>query len=116
MPGVLRRCAFVTMMQSAADGKRDQLEWPFNHNRLLGSTGGVAIQSLMGPGSVVVLRNVFAEQSVQVPFTEHDDVIEQFPAESAEKSFDIRILPRTSVGRSHFFNVAAVQELRTPWP
>ena len=80
------------MMQSAADGKRDQLEWPFNHNRLLGSTGGVAIQSLMGPGSMVVLRNVFAEQSVQVPFTEHDDVIEQFSAERSEKPFYIRIL------------------------
>ena len=46
----------------------------------------------MGPGEMVVLPNVFPEQTVQVPFTEHDDVIEQFPAESAEKPFGIRIL------------------------
>ena len=65
----------------------------------------------MGPREMVVLLNVFPEQTVHVPFTEHDDVIEQFPAESAEKLFYVRILPRTSVGRSHFFNVAAVQEL-----
>lgn len=46
-----------------------------------------------------------------MPFTEHDDVIEQFPAERPDKPFYIRILPRTPVGRSHLFNVAAVQEL-----
>ena len=98
MPGVLRRCAFIAMMQSAADGKRDQFERPLNHNRLLGSTGGVAIQSLMGPGSMVVLRNVFAEQSVQMPFTEHDDMIEKLSAERAEKPFDIRVLKSRRTG------------------
>ncbi len=46
-----------------------------------------------------------------MPFTEHDDVIEQFPAERADKPFYIRILPRTPVRRSHLSNVAAVQEL-----
>ncbi len=68
------------MVKPTADRKRDQLEWPFNHPRFLGSNGGVAVQSLMGPSAMVVFLNIFAEQTVQMPFTEHDDVIEQFPA------------------------------------
>ena len=53
---------------------------PINHCRFLDWNGSVAVQSLMGPRGMVVPFNVFTEQTVQVPFTEHDDVIEQFPA------------------------------------
>ena len=102
------------MVKPPADRKREQPDWTINHCRFLDCNGSVTVQSLMGPGTMVVLLDVFGEQPVQVPFTEHDDVIEQFAAESAEKPFDIRILPRISVGRSHFFNVAAVQELPDP--
>jgi hypothetical protein len=59
---------------------------------------------------MVGLLNVFPEQTVQVPFTEHDDVIEQFPAQSSEKPFDIGILPRTPVSRAHFLNAASIQK------
>ncbi len=31
------------MVQSAANRKRDQLEWPFNPPHFLGSNGGVAV-------------------------------------------------------------------------
>ena len=72
------------MVKATADRKREQLEWPSRYTRLLGGNGCVPVQSLMGPGEMVVLLNVFPEQTVQVPFTEHDDVIEQFPAESAK--------------------------------
>ncbi len=68
------------MVKPTADRKRDQLEWPFNNNRFLLSNGGVAGQSLMWSGAMVVLLDVVAEQTIQVSFTEHDDVIEQFPA------------------------------------
>ena len=68
------------MVKPTADRKREQLEWPINDLRFRRGIGTVALQSLMGPVAMVVLRNVFAEQIVQVTFTEHDDVIEQFPA------------------------------------
>ena len=44
------------------------------------------------------------------PFTEHDDVIEQFPTQSSEKPFGIGILPRTPVSRAHFLNAAGIQK------
>ena len=72
------------MVKATADRKREQLDWPISHCRLLDWNGCVTAQSLMGPGGMVVLLNVFPEQPVQVPFTEHHDVIEQFPAESAK--------------------------------
>ena len=99
------------MVKVTADRKREQLEWPSRYTRLLSGNGCVTVQSLMRPGEMVVLLKVCPEQTVQVPFTEHDDVIEQFPAKSSEKPFYLRILPRTSVSCSHFFDVAAVQEL-----
>ena len=68
------------MMQSAADWKRDQLDWPIHHCRFLDWNGCVTVESLMWPGAMVVLLDVFPEQPVQVPFTEHDDVIEQLSA------------------------------------
>ncbi len=40
-------------------------------------------------------------------FTEHDDVIEEFPSYRAKKPFDVGILPRTSVSCAHFRNAAA---------
>ena len=49
-------------------------------NNKASGNGGVAVQSLMGPPGMVILLNVFPEQTVQVPFTEHDNVIEQLPA------------------------------------
>ena len=68
------------MVEPATDGKRDQLDWPINHARFLAGNGSVAVQSLMGPVAMVVVLNVFAEQIVQVPFTDHDDVIEKLSA------------------------------------
>ena len=34
----------------------------------------------MWPSSMVVFLNIFSEQTVQVSFTEHDDVIEKLSA------------------------------------
>ena len=42
-----------------------------------------------------------------MPFTEHDDVIEELTAYRADKPFDIGILPRTPVSRAHFLNAKA---------
>ena len=42
-------------------------------------------------------------------FTEHDDVIEEFPSYRAKKPFDLGILPRTS-SRAHFRNAAGIEE------
>ena len=68
------------MVQPAANWKRDQVDWSLNYLWTFGAIGGVAAQSLMGPSAMVILLNVFGEQTIQVAFTEYDDVIEQLPA------------------------------------
>ncbi len=65
---------------------------------------------------MVILLNVFPEQTVQVPYTEHDDVIEELPAYRADKPFDIGILPRTPVSRAHFLNAGGIQKPPDSWP
>lgn len=42
--------------------------------------------------------------------TEHDDVMEELPAQGSEKPFDVGILPRTPVSRAHFLNAAGIEE------
>ncbi len=39
-----------------------------------------AAQSLMGPRTMIVFFNIFSEQTVQMSFTEHDDVSEKLSA------------------------------------
>ena len=73
------------MVQSAADGKRDQVDWTLNHLWTSRALRCVAVESLMGPSSMVVFLNIFSEQTVQVPFTENDDVIEQLSAKGPDQ-------------------------------
>ncbi len=68
------------MVQPAADWKRDQVDRSLNYLLTFRALGGVSAQSLMGPSAMVILLNVFGEQTIQVAFTEYDDVIEQLPA------------------------------------
>ena len=82
---VLRRHGFVTMVQPTANWKRRKAGGSMPHPGFLGAYGGVTVESLVGSPGMVVLLNVFSEQTVQVPFTEHDDVIEQLSAYCAEK-------------------------------
>ena len=79
------------MVQPAADRKRDQVEWSLNYLCTFCALGSVAAQSLLVPGAMVILLNVFGEQTIQVAFTEYDDVIEQLSAKRADKPFHIRI-------------------------
>ena len=83
------------MVKPTADRKREQLDWAITYCWFLDWNGCATIQSLMWPLAVVVLFNVFGEQTIQVPFIEHDDVIEQLTAKGADKPFNKRILPRT---------------------
>ena len=99
------------MVQPAADWKRNQVDRSLNYLLTFRALGGVSAQSLMGPSAMVILLNVFGQQTIQVAFTEYDDVIEQLSAKRADKPFHIRILPGASVSCSHFFNAAAIQEL-----
>ncbi len=68
------------MVKSAADRKRDQVDWTLKILWHLGVIGSVAAQSLMGSRAMIVFLNIFTEQTVQVSFTEHDDVIEKLSA------------------------------------
>ncbi len=55
------RHPFITMVQPAANRKRDQMDGPIHHPGFFGRNGGVAAQSLVRPPGVIVLLNVFSE-------------------------------------------------------
>ena len=58
---VLRRHAFVTMVQPAAHRKRGELDGSTYHPGLHGVDGSVSVQCLMGPRGMIVQLNVFSE-------------------------------------------------------
>ena len=55
--------------------------------------GAFVVEGLMRAGGVVV-REVTAQQASEVPFVEHDDVIEALPSDRADDAFRVAVLPR----------------------
>ncbi len=59
----------------------------------------VAVQRQVRPGIVIVVE-VIPKDSVEMPFVEHDQVVETFPTYRADDSLAVGILPgRTCRGR-----------------
>src|SRR5665811_1337204 len=54
---------------------------------------GVLVQRSMSP-RLIIIGGICAEDSAQVRFTEHDHVVQALPADRADESFNIGILPR----------------------
>ncbi len=52
----------------------------------------VLVQRSMSP-QLIVVRAICAQDAAQVRFTEHDGVVEAFPADRAYESFNVSILP-----------------------
>ena len=52
----------------------------------------LVVEGLMRAGGVVV-REVAAQQTAEVPFVDHDDVIEAFPTNRADDALGEGILP-----------------------
>jgi len=59
------------------------------------SSRSFLLQSKMRP-VVVIIANVFVHQSFQMPFVEHDHMVDQIPSTVANPTLCDTILPRTS--------------------
>jgi hypothetical protein len=55
----------------------------------------------MGP-RLIIVGSVDADDPAQVRFTEHDDVVQALPADRANESLNVSVLPgdRGAIGRS----------------
>jgi hypothetical protein len=62
---------------------------------------GVLVQRSMGP-RLIIVGSVDADDPAQVRFTEHDDVVQALPADRANESLNVSVLPgdRGAIGRS----------------
>ena len=54
---------------------------------------GVLVQRSMS-SRLIIIGGICAEDSAQVRFTKHDHVVQALPADRADESFNIGILPR----------------------
>src|SRR2546426_7754042 len=72
--------------------------------------GAVAVEGLMRAGGVVV-REISAQQTSEMLFVDHDDVIKAFPSDRADDAFGEGILPGRSRGDEDLANPQAFQ----PW-
>src|SRR6266498_5720557 len=59
----------------------------------------------------VVIAHVRCEQSLEMPFVQHDNVIQTFAAETANEPFPVRILPGTPWCDLRFLNAHVPQPL-----
>jgi hypothetical protein len=53
---------------------------------------GVLVQRSMGP-RLIIVGSIGAYDPAQVRFTEHDDVVQALPADRANESLNVSILP-----------------------
>jgi hypothetical protein len=60
---------------------RDRNDAPARWRLYFARMGAVVVEGLMRAGGVVV-REVTVQQTSEMPFVDHDDVIEAFPVES----------------------------------
>jgi hypothetical protein len=59
----------------------------------------------------MIVVEVLGQDSAQIPFVEHDDMVQTIAAYAADNSFTIRILPRTAWCDWDFFNTHAFDTL-----
>ncbi len=69
-----------------------------------------AIQTLMRPGDVIILVNVFTKQLIKMSLAAHNHVIESLASQRADESLDERVLPRTSIGGTHRLDPASLKQ------
>jgi hypothetical protein len=79
---------------------RDRNDAPASWGLHLGSMGAVVVEGLMRAGRVVV-REISAQQTSEMPFVDHDDEIKAFAANGADDALGKGVLPgRSSVPSS----------------
>ena len=81
----------VSMMEAADARQRDNLTGARRFDRA--HDRRVAVERHVRAVRVVV-SDVLADQAKQVPFAEHDHVVEQLAAQRPHESFRVPVLPR----------------------
>src|SRR5215510_4931855 len=76
---------------------RDRNDAPASWSLHLASMGAVIVEGLMRAGGVVV-REITAQQTSEMPFVDHNDVIEAFPSNRPDDALGEGILPRGARG------------------
>src|SRR2546422_3133597 len=79
---------------------RDRHDAPARSRLYFARMGAVVVEGLMRAGGVVV-REVTAQQASEVPFVEHDDVIEAFSSNRPDDALGEGILPGRSRSEEH---------------
>jgi hypothetical protein len=87
---MLKGSSIVLMMETAEIGAGHDA----THDRRLDWTGDrrVVVQGKMSPRAVVV-GDIRHEDAPQMPFVQHDDVVQAFPPDRADQPFHVGILP-----------------------
>ena len=78
--GALRRlgCHTAVAVMKAADNWNGNKSARLSDRiRLIGGKGRLAFQPMMRPGNVIILLDVFLEQSFQVFFIENDHMVQE---------------------------------------
>ncbi len=89
----------VSMVKATEDGNGDELGgcrlggWLSPRDRL------VPVEALVWSDSVIIILDVLAQKPLAMPLVQHDHVVQAFPADRADDSLDLRILPGR-VGRN----------------
>jgi hypothetical protein len=89
---------------------RDRNDSPASWGFHLASMGAVVVEGLMRAGGVVV-REVPAQETSEMPFVDHDDVIEAFASNRADDALGEWILPGRSRGDEDLAHPQAVHPL-----
>ena len=93
------------MVQATDTGKRHNIShlWRFN------SPGfrRIFVQRQMRPAGMVIFE-IFAKDSTQVPLIENNNMIQAIPAYGPDNSFNERILPRRARGRNDLLDTQAL--------
>jgi len=69
----------------------------------------VTAQALMCAHRVAVVVQVFCEQPLQMTLFQHDDMVEQLPAQRPDHPLDVGVLPATPAGGADIQNATGDQ-------
>ncbi len=83
-----RRYAQIPVMKTTDNWCGDQIRGPGSKCGLFMRNRGIAIQTLMRSGHVVIVVDVLPQQSVQVRLAQHNHMIEQLAPQRANESLD----------------------------
>ncbi|HEY6418047.1 MAG TPA: hypothetical protein VIX59_03505 [Candidatus Binataceae bacterium] len=70
----------------------------------------ISIQGEMGP-HLIVIHSVGLQDTAQVRFAEHDEVIERFATDRSDEPFNVRVLPRRAWRRREPENIVLRQQV-----